>query len=51
MSKQARIQAEHCSSANYAERVMEVYNRAIIDKKEEDRFGLLSKITKKLKGE
>lgn len=50
-SKQARIQAEHYGSSSYAERVVEVYNRAIIDKKEEDRFGLLSKISKKLRGE
>lgn len=49
--KQARIQAEHCSSSNYAERVLEVYKRAIFDKQAEDRFGLLSKITKKLRGE
>lgn len=51
LGKQARIQAEHCSSASYAERVLEVYKRAIIDKKEENRFGFLSKITKKIKGE
>ena len=50
LSKQARIQAEHCSSANYAERVVEVYKRAIIDKQEENRFGLISKIVKKVKG-
>ena len=50
-SSQARIQAEHCSSKSYAERVLEVYNRAIIDKRNEDRFGFLSKIAKKLRGE
>lgn len=50
-NKQARIQAEHCSSASYAERVLEVYKRAIIDKEEEDRFGLISKISKKIKGD
>lgn len=49
-SKQARIQAEHYSSTSYADRVVEVYNRAIIDKEEEDRFGIISKITKKMKG-
>lgn len=48
---QARIQAEHCSSSSYAERVLEVYNRAIMDKKNEDKFGLISKISKKIKGE
>ncbi len=50
-NKQARIQAEHCSSASYAERVLEVYKRAIIDKEAEDRFGLISKISKKIKGD
>ena len=48
---QARIQAEHCSSASYAERVLEVYKRALIDKENEDRFGIISMITKKIKGE
>lgn len=51
LDKQARIQAEHCSSASYAERVLEVYKRALLDKNEEDRFGIISKITKKIKGE
>lgn len=50
-NKQARIQAEHCSSASYAERVLEVYKRAMIDKEAEDRFGLISKISKKIKGD
>lgn len=50
-NKQARVQAEHCSDASYAERVLEVYKRAIKEKKEEDRFGILSKIIKKIKGE
>lgn len=49
-SKQARIQAEHCSSSSYAEKVVEVYKRAKIDKKEENRFGFLSKIAQKLRG-
>lgn len=48
--KQARIQAEHCSARSYADKVLEVYKRAIIDKQEEERFGLISKITKKIKG-
>lgn len=50
-NKQARVQAEHCSDASYAERVLEVYKRAIKEKKEEDRFGILSRIVKKIKGE
>lgn len=47
--KQARIQAEHYSSKNYADRVIEVYNRAIKEKQEENRFGFFSKIYKSIK--
>ena len=47
--KQARIQAEHYSSKNYAERALEVYHRAIKEKEEENRFGLISKIVKGIK--
>lgn len=47
--KQARIQAEHCSSKNYADRVLEVYQRAIKEKQEENRFGFISKIIKVIK--
>ena len=43
-NKQARIQAEHYSSKNYADRVLEVYNRAIKEKESENRFGIISKI-------
>ena len=49
-NNQARIQAEHCSSSSYADAVLVVYNRAILDKQEEDRYGLISKITKKIRG-
>lgn len=48
-NKQARIQAEHYSSKNYADRVLEVYQRAIKEKEEENRFGFLSKIYRKIK--
>lgn len=48
-NKQARIQAEHYSSKNYAERVLEVYNRAIKEKESEDRFGFISKIFRMIK--
>lgn len=51
LNRQARIQAEHYSSSNYASRVLEVYNRAIKEKKLENRFGIFSKIAKKLRGE
>ena len=35
LNKQARIQAEHYGSKNYADRVLEVYERAIKEKKEQ----------------
>ena len=47
--KQARIQAEHYSSKNYADRVLEVYQRAIKEKQEENRIGFISKIIKVIK--
>ena len=47
--KQARIQAEHYSSKNYADRVLEVYQRAIKEKQEENRFGFISKMIKVIK--
>ena len=47
--KQARIQAEHYSAKSYADRVLEVYQRAIKEKEEENRFGIFSKIIKKIK--
>ena len=50
ISNQARVQAEHCSSKTFADRVLEVYERAILDKKNEDKFGIISKISKKLRG-
>ena len=50
-NRQARLQAEHCSSKFYAERVLEVYKRAIIDKKEESSKGLISKLRKKVTGD
>ncbi|MBQ6324185.1 MAG: glycosyltransferase [Bacilli bacterium] len=49
ISKQARIQAEHYGSNNYAERVLEVYDRAIKEKQIENRFGIFSKIIKKIR--
>ena len=47
--KQARIQAETYSSKYYGERVLEVYNRAIKEKKGENRYGIFSKIIKTIK--
>ena len=47
--RQARIQAETYSSKYYGERVLEVYNRAIKEKLEENRFGIISKIVKNIK--
>ena len=49
LDKQARIQAEHYSSKNYADRVLEVYERAIKEKQEEYRFGFISKLVRKIK--
>jgi glycosyltransferase involved in cell wall biosynthesis len=48
-NRQARIQAETYSSKYYAERVLEVYNRAIQDKAKETRFGFLSVVIKKIR--
>ncbi len=48
---QARIQAEHCSSRAYAASVVEVYERAIKDKKKENNYGIFSYIRKKIKGD
>ena len=50
LDKQARIQAEHYGSKNYADRALEVYERAIKEKKEENRYGLISKLFKKIRG-
>lgn len=50
VSSQARIQAEHFSSAQFAENVLVVYRHAI-ENKNKYRFGFLSKIGRKLKGE
>lgn len=49
MGHQARIQAEHCSSASYASSVLEVYKRALVDKEEENRYGIISQIAKSIK--
>lgn len=48
-NKQARIQAEHYSSKNYGDRVLEVYQRAIKEKNNENRFGIISKIFRIIK--
>ena len=49
IDNQARIQAEHYGSKNYAISVLEVYDRAIKTKKEEYRFCIFSKIYKGIK--
>jgi len=48
-SNQARIQAETYSSKYYGEKVLEVYNRAIREKKNENKYGIISKIAKIIK--
>lgn len=50
IDNQARIQAEHYSSKNYATSVLEVYERAIKEKEKEYRFGIFSKIYRNVKG-
>ena len=50
LSKQARIAAEHCSSSNYADRVLEVYERAIKSKKEKKQTSMINKILTKIRG-
>lgn len=50
ISHQARIQAEHFSASQFAENVLVVYRHAIANKNKY-RFGIFSKISKKLKGE
>lgn len=49
LNRQARIQSETYSTKFYAERVLEVYKRAINEKKNEHRFGIVSKIAKSIK--
>ncbi len=49
MDRQARIKAELCSSKYYAESVLVVYERAIIEKQNNKR--LLSRVLDKIKGE
>lgn len=50
LNKQARIQAEHYGSKNYADRAIEVYKRAIKEKQEQGRYGIISRIIKTIKG-
>lgn len=49
-SKQARIQAEHLGSSQFAENILVVYERAIAYRNKY-RYGLISKLAEKLKGE
>ena len=48
-SKQARVQAEHCSSRAYASSVLEVYERALKEKREKQ--GFFKRIVSFFKGE
>lgn len=47
---QARIQAEHLSSSQFASNVLLVYNHAILSKNKY-RYGIISKIVEKIRGE
>ena len=49
IDNQARIQAEHYGSKNYAISVLEEYERAIKTKESQYRFGIFSKIYKGIK--
>ena len=49
LNNQARIQAESYNSKYYAERVLEIYKRAIKEKNEKNHFGIFSKINKKIR--
>ena len=50
ISNQARVQAEHCSSRSYAEKVLEVYERAIKTKAEINNKNIINKVINKLRG-
>ena len=49
IDNQARIQAEHYGSRNYAISVLDVYDRAIKAKEAEYRFGIFSKVYNRIK--
>ena len=49
IDSQARVQAEHYGSRNYAISVLEVYERAIKTKEAEYRFGIFSKVYQRIK--
>jgi len=51
MNHQARIAAEQYSATIYGTKVLDVYKRAIKEKQEENRFGIFSRIIKRIKGE
>lgn len=50
LSRQARIQAEHCGAGYYADQVLDVYRHAIKEKTKY-RFGFISRVYEKIKGE
>ncbi len=51
LNNQARIASDNYSAKFYSQRVLEVYKRAINLKKQENRFGIISKLAKKIRGE
>ena len=51
LKNQSRIQSEHCSSASYAERVLEVYTRAIKIKQDKNKNNIILKLVDKIRGE
>ena len=51
ISEQARINSEHLSSSSYADKVLEVYERAIKTKKEQRNKNIINRVIDKIKGE
>ena len=51
ISEQARINSEHLSSSGYADKVLEVYERAIKTKKEQRNKNIIHRVINKIKGE
>ena len=50
-SKKGIEKADEYSANTYAKKVLKVYNKAIKEKKEDNRYGIFSKIYNKLKGD
>ena len=49
LESQSRVQSEQYSTTTYAKKVYQVYLNSIKEKRKEDRFGIVSKIDKKIR--